>query len=760
MKKILSLILCTLLLFASCSKEMDETSAPGVTLTETAESPNVLTNIFRGTEVGFRADFEPYIRINPCYDAETGTVTVFGQDNDGSYFVSFDTDGQIVSEQPLVKGHDTISQQTGVLTTDALYILCYSYDEAANFQEHYIMRYNHADDTRTYSEKLHTLFAETSGFYSVRMAVDPDGYVYIENNNEIVVLDSYLQYSFTVMSDVWIEEMTALSDAVYIRNYAGPMAIDRETRMLTGNNGLPDDRDILQYGSGAGYDLFYTNRTGLYGYNYASDEQPDGEAVLLCDWQNSNLYADNVTVTNIISPDCMVMYSEDGLSLVVYKRAEDIDLSEITILELAYVYADSRISQQIVRFNKENPDIRIVTKDYSVYNTDNDYTVGEKKLVTDMLNGIYSPDIITGDVYFDMFRMMIENRQYTDLYTFMENDPDIKKDDLLGSIRRMCESDDGALMMIPGEFDVLRTLIAPASLVGDRTSWTLTEMLDFIESLPDDVLIMENLTQGNASFALFGNTGYGVFVDREAGTCDFESEDFLRYLRVLKTFPEGDNISTLGNTAPELRDAYLTGGVALKTHQFFGTRIKSWMDMYAAFGTEETVPIGYASTDSSICNAMIGGLMPYVIPTTCEHPEEAWQFLKSILLSFDPDPLTSDSYPVLKSQFMRMLEADYGTYVEIHLDGYSIHFPKNAGYNPNKPMQKPGFRILFDEKEAAKILDWFDNKIGLPVTQTVGTELSDIINEEISAYLGGVRTAEDCARIIQSRVSIWLAEHE
>ncbi len=760
MKKILSLVLCVLLLFPSCSKETDGTSETDVTLTETAAETNVLTNVFRGTEVGFRPDFEPYIQIDPCYDAETGTVTVFGQDNNGSYFVSFDPDGNVVSEQPLVKGHDTISQQTGVLTPDALYILCYSYDETTNLQEHYIMRYNRADDTRTYSEKLHTLFTETSGFYSVRMAVDPAGYVYIENNNEIVVLDSDLQYSFTVMSDVWIKEMTALSDAVCIRDYSGTMVIDRDTRMLTAGSGLPEGTDILQYGSGDGYDLYYTNQTGLYGYNYAADEQPDGEAVLLCDWQNSNLYADNVQITNIISPDCMVMYSEDGLSLVIYKRADDIDLSEITTLELAYVYADSRISQQIVRFNKENPDIRIITKDYSVYNTDNDYTIGEKKLVTDMLNGICSPDIITGDVYFEMFSMIFENRLYTDLYTFMENDPDIKKDDLLGSIRRMCESDDGALMMLPGQFDVLRTLIAPASLVGERTSWTLTEMLDFIESLPDDVLLMENLTQGNASFALFGNTGYGVFVDREAGTCDFESEDFLRYLRVLKTFPEGDNISMLGNTAPELRDAYLTGGVALKTHQFFGTRIKSWMDMYAAFGTEETVPIGYASTDSSICNAMIGGLMPYVIPTTCEHPEEAWRFLKSIILSYDPDDLANRGYPVLKPQFEQMTEADYGSYFEIHLDGTVTHYPRNIGYNPNGTMRKPGFRMRFDDAEAAKMLDWFDNRIGLPVTQTVGTELSDIINEEISAYLGGIRTAEDCARIIQSRVSIWLAEHD
>ncbi len=760
MKKILSLILCTILLFPSCSKETATPSEPDVTLTETAADTNVLTNVFRGTEVEFRADFEPYIRINPCYDAETGTVTVFGQDADGSYFVSFDPDGNVVSEHPLVKGHDTISQQTGVLTSDALYILCYSYNETTNFQEHYIMRYNRTDDTRTYSEKLHTLFAETSGFYSVRMAVDPDGYVYIENNNEIVVLDSDLQYSFTVMCDTWVKEMTTAGGNVLIRDYSGPMVIDRDTRMLTAAGGFPEGTDILQYGSGDGYDLYYTDSTGLYGWNFASDEQPDGEAILLFDWQNSNLYADNVTITNIISPDCVVMYNDARTSLVVYHRTEDIDLSEITTLEIAYVYADPTMSQHIVRFNKENLDIRVVARDYSVYNTDIDYLAGQKKLINDMLNGIYKPDIIAGDTaVHDLFIQIIKNKLYTDLYTFMENDPDIRKDDLLGSIRRMCESDDGALMMLPGEFDVLRTLIAPASLVGDRTSWTLTEMLDFIESLPDDVLLLENLTQGNASFALFGNTGYGMFLDREAGTCNFESEEFLRYLRVLKTLPEGGNTVSLSGSSPELRDAYLTGGVALKTHDFYFGQVESWINMYAVFGTEEMVPIGYASLDNSVSNAMTG-FAPYVIPTACEHPEEAWRFLKSVILSYDPEDASNRGYPVLRSQFKQMMEADYGAYYEIHLDGTVTHYPRNVGYNPNGTMRKPGFRMRFDEAEAAKILDWFDNKIGLPVTQTVGTELSDIINEEISAYLGGIRTAEDCARIIQSRVSIWLAEHD
>ena len=37
--------------------------------------------------------------------------------------------------------------------------------------------------------------------------------------------------------------------------------------------------------------------------------------------------------------------------------------------------------------------------------------------------------------------------------------------------------------------------------------------------------------------------------------------------------------------------------------------------------------------------------------------------------------------------------------------------------------------------------------------------ISAIIEEELSAFAAGVGTAEDCAAKIQSRVSIWMAEH-
>ncbi|MBO7405927.1 MAG: hypothetical protein J6V24_13285 [Clostridia bacterium] len=47
----------------------------------------------------------------------------------------------------------------------------------------------------------------------------------------------------------------------------------------------------------------------------------------------------------------------------------------------------------------------------------------------------------------------------------------------------------------------------------------------------------------------------------------------------------------------------------------------------------------------------------------------------------------------------------------------------------------------------------------LRISHIVPVEVTEIVNKEISAYLGGVGSADECAAKIQSRASIWLAEH-
>ena len=65
----------------------------------------------------------------------------------------------------------------------------------------------------------------------------------------------------------------------------------------------------------------------------------------------------------------------------------------------------------------------------------------------------------------------------------------------------------------------------------------------------------------------------------------------------------------------------------------------------------------------------------------------------------------------------------------------------------------------FTEEDAAEMKTMLDG-IGMPAVNGVPAEIAEIVEEEISVFLGGASSAEDCAKKIQSRAGIWLSEHQ
>ena len=57
-------------------------------------------------------------------------------------------------------------------------------------------------------------------------------------------------------------------------------------------------------------------------------------------------------------------------------------------------------------------------------------------------------------------------------------------------------------------------------------------------------------------------------------------------------------------------------------------------------------------------------------------------------------------------------------------------------------------------------VNFLDTQVAGSVYNLISPKISYIITEEISYYVGGVGTAEECAKKIQSRASIWLSENE
>ena len=65
----------------------------------------------------------------------------------------------------------------------------------------------------------------------------------------------------------------------------------------------------------------------------------------------------------------------------------------------------------------------------------------------------------------------------------------------------------------------------------------------------------------------------------------------------------------------------------------------------------------------------------------------------------------------------------------------------------------------YNPDELSYLRNWIDGA-GEPFTNAFPTGVNEIVQEEIGEWLSGMGTPEDCAKKIQSRASIWLAEHK
>ncbi|MBR4896690.1 MAG: hypothetical protein IKZ41_09690, partial [Clostridia bacterium] len=505
---------------------------------------------------------------------------------------------------------------------------------------------------------------------------------------------------------------------------------------------------------------------------WAADLGEDGKytAVLVMDYLNSNVSRDDMTLLAVVDEETILfaeLTNEETWtrSPSVWRQAEDVDLSAVTVIEAAYAdYVDHRIAKRIVKFNREHPDIRIVTTDYSRYATEEDYRAGMNRLAMEMVNGVYKPDIVLGMPGYNPLSTLLSKKLYLDLTPNVEQDGKFNKENIFGSVLSAFTAKDGSLWALTVEANVSTLMSTPALLgkYADRDGWTLGEMMDYAASLPEGTELMENVMQENASYMLAN--GYGTFIDEENAVCHFEDPDFLKFLAYLKTLPKSWE-EYQAKAASEQVDyderyhLYHEGKIALKEANFYD--LAEFLNLEMAFGTKDYVMIGFPRSSDGVSGTKFNSGTAVSITGFTKSPDAAWEVLKAII---DPD---SDSYrngiPILRSSFDEMCEEYYHDRFEFYYDGSASW----GTYDPDNPddqrttedLDRPGIVTFFTKDDAARIREFLDRPVE-PVGGAVNEEVSASINEEISAYLGGSVDAAGCAKRIQSRVSIWLAEHK
>ena len=284
-------------------------------------------------------------------------------------------------------------------------------------------------------------------------------------------------------------------------------------------------------------------------------------------------------------------------------------------------------------------------------------------------------------------------------------------------------------------------------------------MLDFAKTLPEGTTLMQGLSQQSVFYQLNGL--FTQFIDLENHTCDFENQNFYDTLNYIASLPAEYDYSEDRN--PDNRyEKYQNGQIAL--YPMWMHEPSSIIEPECYFNTKDFTFIGYPTYGENTRGGNVTCSNVFVVTNFCKNTDIAWDFIKSVAAPDDDG--NSRRYgrgemPILRESLRKVCEEFYDYEFEFYYSG-------GGGYGPGDPdnprtqddLDEPGILAHFTPEHTERLIDYIDNDCGSPLTEAMPAELQSIITEEITSFTGGAKTAEECAKVIQSRVKIWLSEHE
>lgn len=613
------------------------------------------------------------------------------------------------------------------------------------YVEKYNLRVFDASGAQTFCAELSSLIESEDYFYVSAFAVSGTGEaVLMANGNAIYVLnaDGSLKGSIDT-SDLsnGISNFVTLGDGsvaalVYGEDYAAfdLRPVDTAAMQLgEATASLPTDAYSARP-SGGGYDFCYNKGESFYGYKLA-----DGSEEKLVTWINCDVNSNNVTSPYITEEGNIVClsseYSNTGDGATTYfitltKTPYD-QVPQKTTLTLACVYLGYDIKNQILDFNRKSSDYRIEVRDYSEFNTEDDYSAGYTKLITEIGSGAVPDIMLTDGLPIETFGA---KGLLADLWPFIDADEE------LGGRAGVVEpvfnalSQDGKLYEISSNF-YITTIAGPASIVGTEPGWTYEEMYAALDQMPEGCELFSLGTTRSDVFSSICMLNLSRFVDWTTGECSFDSDDFISLMEFANRFPETFDWEHHEWTNED-SDAY---------------RIKEGRQLLVTLSLSDPYSYNYYSEmfngdmalkgfpdvpgSGAVFNMNGTGL---AIASTCKNQDAAWSFVRTLLTREYQENYT------------------YGFCTNRELCEENIQSMVGESYYSYDQVTGEEKEIIFTQENADLITDLINNTSMVADYNT--SQINDIINEEVAYYFSGEKTAQDVAATIQNRVSIYVNE--
>ncbi len=539
------------------------------------------------------------------------------------------------------------------------------------------------------------------------------------------------------------------------------MEIDVNTKSFGTEHVLPDPY-VNAVSSGSGDYICYTQTdTGIAGYRADTLEKEQILNLL-------NIGVDTNQINYIIACEDGSFVTggytprRAGNSGFVCSHIVPVDASEVApkkVLTLGCFGMNQEWRTAISTFNRENEEYAISSVSYS---DENDVLYdGYETALTNFNNELIAgniPDILLleSNMPYDSY---VEKGLFADIYEFMDSDPEYTRDKFIPNMLSTLERD-GKLYSIALSFYV-STYVGKSSRFAGTDTLTFDKAEELLAAMPEGaVLISDDETrEAFISDAL----QYSSFVDYENGTCNYDSEEFKAILEKSMEYP-----AEITDYMDYEEQKMMVGeDKALLMSQYFNG-FDEFNYLENGLLHEDAAFVGFPGKDGT--NGILQLNSQVSIAADSEYKEGAWEFIRMTLEDmvyeeetdlFDP---TNDEhyiekrwtsgrtfgFPVLKEDLENLGIQYTIPYKTFNENGELVD--RESSMNMN------GIELKNKDVSEDDIHRYIDFLCSVDTVSQWDQNLNKIVNEEISAFAQGGKSADETAKLIQSRVSLYLSE--
>ncbi len=140
----------------------------------------------------------------------------------------------------------------------------------------------------------------------------------------------------------------------------------------------------------------------------------------------------------------------------------------------------------------------------------------------------------------------------------------------------------------------------------------------------------------------------------------------------------------------------------------------------------------------------------FAVSAQTKYPEECWKLIRQLYLDEYQDSIEYD-FPIRKDKFDALAKKSMEKESWVDDDGVKHYEEEYYWIGDTQIEVKP-----LSQQDVDTVKEFVESH---PLTYSPNQEVSNIVNEEATAYFKGQKTAQEVAEIIQSRVSIFVNEN-